>query len=90
MPPVRSGKEHPFSIGFPAHRGRMQLAVARDTLNVIQTGSILGDLGVTPAIDGAFYFYALKCTNCGREFQFLCGREFQFLMDTYKGIGHRR
>jgi hypothetical protein len=60
----------------------MQLAVARGTLKIIQTGTSLGDLGVTPVFDGAFYLYALKCTNCGRE--------FQFLMDTYKGIGHWR
>jgi len=28
------------------------------------------------------YFYALECTNCGRE--------FQFRMDTYKGNGYWR
>jgi hypothetical protein len=61
----------------------MQLAVSRGVLKIVQTGSSVGDLGRKPIWDGgSFYLYALQCTKCGRE--------FQFLMDIYKGIGYWR
>jgi hypothetical protein len=55
----------------------MQSAVSAGILKIIQTGTSLGDLGVIPTLDGRQYFYVLKCTGCGRE--------FQFLLDASKG-----
>ena len=76
-------KENPSQPEFQQIADRMQSAVANGTLKIIQTGTTLGDLGRAPIWDGgSSYLYVLKCTKCGRE--------FQFLMDTYKGLGYWR
>ena len=76
-------KENLTQSEFQRIADRMQLAVSRGVLKIVQTGSSIGDLGRKPVWDGgSSYLYVLECTNCHRE--------FQFLMDTYKGIGSWR